>query len=364
MGRRPINDEGMQKTLSVRINEKVTAFLEHTRAALERDGEKSSTSEVARQMLDAVVEQKLPAGFVVDKEEMLREILRAQRDDLPLTQHHYAFLADQAHTAYQRTRRDFIRADLLLNNLNAFEAFLKVRESFFPERQGQASDRYFYANLGTKAQEAANVLAAIEQGRLLIQELGKPYRSTAEFMSRNLEFALRDELNIPVEALDRALRPYLKGLLLLALKSFSYDNDRPVDSIENRHEMLDRLKLRASLDHRNDGFSLSFLDGNEDLSIYLTPTDNAWHLTCRYQRFVDLVQLIGMDRSATSEYFKWSRAPVTGVYQLAAKDSLIDIALNLNEHQMRDLRALIAIIFSDPEYQRVFALMDLRYGSI
>lgn len=364
MGRRPISEEGMQKTLSVRINEKVTAFLEHTRAALERDGERASTSEVARQMLDAVVEQKLPAGFVVDKEEMLREILRAQRDELPLTQHHYAFLADQAHAAYQRTSRDFIRADLLLSNLNAFDAFLKLRNTFFPERAEQPSDRYFYANLGSKAQEAPNLPAAIEQGRLLIQELGRPYRSTAEFMSRNLDVALRDELNIPGDALDATLRPYLKELLLLALKAFAYENDRPVDSIDNRHEMLDRLKLRAALDHRNDGFSLSFLDGNEDLSIYLSPANNAWHLTCRYQRFIDLVQLIGLDRGATSEYFKLSRLPSAGTYQLAAKDTLIDIALTLTESQMGDLRDLIARALSDAEYQRVFALMDLRYGSI
>lgn len=364
MGRRPISEQGMQKTLSVRINEKVTAFLEHTRAALERDGEQASTSEVARQMLDAVVEQKLPAGFVVDKEEMLREILRAQRDELPLTQHHYAFLADQAHAAYQRTSRDFIRADLLLSNLNAFDAFLKLRNTFFPDRSEQPSDRYFYANLGSKAQDAPNLPTAIEQGRLLIRELGRPYRSTAEFMSRNLDVVLRDELNIPGDALDAALRPYLKELLLLALKAFSYENDRPVDSIENRHEMLDRLKLRAALDHRNDVFSLSFLDGNEDLSVYLTPVSNAWHLTCRYQRFVDLVQLVELERGASSEYFKLSRSPASGNYQFSAKDSIVDISLNLSESQMIELRNLIAVVLGDPEYRRVFSLLDLRYGAI
>lgn len=364
MGRKALGADGMQKTLSVRIGEKVTAFLEHTRSTLERSGERTSTSDVARQLLDTIVDQKLPAGFVVNKADMLVDILRAQHDRLPLTLHHYAFLAEQAHAAYQETSRDFIRADLLINNLNAFEAVIKLRSGSRSGHGDDPQDRYFYANLGSRAQEAKNLSDAIECGRELIRQLGIPFRSTGEFMSRNLVVALRDGLEIPGDLLDQALRPYLPGLLLLAIKTFAYENDAPVDSIDNRHEMLDRLKIRAALIHRNEGFRLSFVDGNEDVSAYLVPTTEAWSLTCRYQRFIDLVQLVVLDRSAMSEYFKLTRSQETGAYTIAAKDSAVDIGLTLTETQMVQLRELLAGVMSNAEYQRVFSLLDLRYGSI
>lgn len=363
MARRPINDEGMQKTLSVRISEKVTAFLEQTRSKLERDGERSSTSEVARQMLDSVVEQQLPMGFVLDKEERLREILRAHRDDLPLAQDHYAFLAIQAHAAYQKTNRDFVRLDLLLSNLDAFEAIVCLRDRT-NAGYDLKDDRYFFGNLGSKAQSESTLIAAIQQARENIQSLGTPYRSTAEFISRNLEVILSKHMGLSNDAVDEALRPYLKNLLSLSLKAFSVENDRPVDGIDNRHEMLDRLKIRSSMNHRNDSFELSFIDGNEDLSAYLTPVTGAWFLTCRYQRFMDLSQLIEMNRSANSDFFKLTRVPVTGIYQLSARDAPFDIGLTLNERQMDDLRNLIFSVLNEPEYQRVFSLLDLRYGAI
>lgn len=354
----------MQKTLSVRISEKVTAFLEHTKATLERSGEKASTSDVARKMLDAIVEQQLPAGFVVNKAETLQEILRAQRDDLPLSLHQYAFLADQAHTAYQKTKRDFVRADLLLNNLDAFEAVVKLRDRYNAQAGDVGRDHYFLTNLGARAQEAAGLVNGIECGRTLIKELGIPFRSTAEYMTRNLEVILRDGLNVPEDLLDESLRPHLRGLLLLALKAYLTENNAPLTHIDNRQDSFDRIRICAALTHRNEAFKLTFVDGIEELSVYLTPLNEAWSLSCSYQRFADLAQLIQLNRNASSEYFVLRRLIDTEKFHISANESEVDIGLTFTESEFIKLREIINMVTSNDEYKRVFSLLDLKYGSI
>ncbi|RLJ64767.1 hypothetical protein [Sulfurisoma sediminicola] len=365
MGRKQLApEEGMQKTLSLRISEWLTQYLERSREALEREGQKLTTSDVARQLLINSAGRDMPIGFVVDKEEMLRGILRAQRDDLPLTQHHYAFLADQAHTTYQQTRRDFVRADLLKNNLNAFAAFItlcKQQGHDIPDDRA----RYYRSNLGTKAQEKTDLPDSINEGNSLVDSLGIPFRTTGEFMSRNLEVALRDEKGLADDEVDRVLRPYLPGLLLLALRSFTYENDRPVDGVENHHEMIDRLKIRASLNHRNEHFSISFADGNGDLSVLITPASSSWMLTCRYERFVDFVELTRLDRGAESDYFRLEHVPhMGGVFFLSAKGAEVNISIRFTQDEMLGMRTLCNVISAEPEYARVFKLLELRYGSV
>ena len=365
MGRsRLADDEGMHKTLSLRISDWLAQRLEQSREALERDGLKLTTSDVARQLLINSARRNMPIGFVVDKEEMLRAILRAQRDDLPLNQHHYAFLACEAHSAYQQSRRDFVRADLLKNNLDAFTAFIslcKLRGHQIPESRA----RYYRSNLGTKAQERTDLLDSIKDGLGLVESLGTPSRTTGEFLTRNLEVALRDERSLADDEVDRVLRPHLPGLLLLALRSFAYENRRCVDGVENRHEMIDRLTIRSALTHRNNHFSISFADGNGDLSALIAPASSAWTLTCRYKRFVDLLELVRLDRSAESDYFRLEQAPhLGGVFLLSAKGTPVDISVRFTGAEMLGLRSLVDVISVEPEVSRVLNLMEHRYGSV
>lgn len=363
MAKKPTVEEGMQKTLSVRVTEKVVAFLENTRQALERSGERASTSDVARQVLDTVVARQLPLGFSMDVEESLRVILRALRDDLPLTQHDYALLAENAHAAYQRSRRDFVRADLLLNNLAAFEAYIRLRNEHGSAERDTGADRYYFGNLGSAAQRETDLFAAVQRARELIQELGRPYRSTAEFMTRNLTI-LRDDIGLSGQDIDQALRPYAKGLLLLALKAYSLENDSPVDGTENLHEMQKRLKIQASLHHRNEGFSFSFLDGSEDLSVLVSPVSKEWYLSCNYQRFLDFLELIELDRPAEAEYFVLETIELDGGARVSVKGAGVGVGLIMSSAQLQQLRSLSQMVKSNPEYARVFSLLDLRYGRI
>ena len=364
MARKSLFEDGAHKNLSLRISEKVSAFLEASRESLERTGERSaSTSEVARQMLDRVVDQTLPLGFVLDKEEMLRGIVRKQRDDFPLSKHEYAFLGSEAHAAYQKTSRDFVRSDLLLNNLDAFEAYIRLRNKLDPKSVNPNADRYFFGNLGSRAQQETDLLAAVTRARDLIAEQGRPYRTTAEFMSRNLT-VLSDESNLPGDAVDTALRPYLKGLLTLALRAYSYENDRPIDGVDDRHEMMERLKIKASIHHRSENFILHFVDGSEDISMYIETNSRAWALSCDYLRMADLIGSIGLDRSVTSDYFRIQYDPMNHMHRLSAKQTNVGLSVNLTDAQMQELHQLFLGVLSEPEYQRVFALLELRYGAI
>lgn len=364
MGRKSLHEDGMQKTLSLRVTEKVAAFLESTREALERTGERStSTSEVARQMLDRVVDQTMPLGFVLDKEEMLRGIVRKQRDGLPLSKHEYAFLGSEAHAAYLKTSRDFVRADLLLNNLGAFEAYIKLRNALVPQTVKAAADRYFFGNLGSRAQQEKDLPAAVARARDLIVEQGRPYRTTAEFMSRNLT-VLSDESDLPDQAVDVALRPYLKGLITLSLRAYSYENDRPIDGVDDRYEIMERLKIKTSLHHRGENYILHFVDGNEEISMYIEPTSRAWGLSCGYLRMADLISSLGLDRNVTSDHFRIEFNPMDRSHRLSVKQTDVGLSVNLTDGQMQELHQLFSTVMSEPEYRRVFALLELRYGAI
>jgi hypothetical protein len=59
------------------------------------------------------------------------------------------------------------------------------------------------------AYKEKDLTAAVSRARDLITEQGRPYRTTAEFMSRNLT-VLSDESDLLDEAVDAALRPYQK----------------------------------------------------------------------------------------------------------------------------------------------------------
>ncbi|MCA3039407.1 MAG: hypothetical protein ING37_02220, partial [Rhodocyclaceae bacterium] len=378
MGRKALPpDEGMQKTLSVRISEWLTKYLEQARDTLEKDGQKTSTSDIARQLLVEAAERAVPHGFTVDKEEMLRGIMRAARDERPLTRNHYAFLADYAHRAYQFTRRDFVRADLLINLLRAFAAFMELRNSTYPELAGKDQDqvqerdqvhdrdRYYFGNLGTKAQQEKSISAAVQRAIELVNELVIPYRTTGEFMSRTLEVALRDEPILADDAVDECLRPYLRGLLLLALTAFAYEHERAVDSVEELHELTDRLKIRAALNHSNEKFSLSFYDGSGVVTAVLTPKSAAWSIHCTYERLVDLVALLNLDRATDSDYFNLlHNAELDGIYYLSAKGTFAPITVRFTPSEKKALQELIAGVMSQDEYARVFRLLESRFGAI
>ncbi|MFN7222098.1 MAG: hypothetical protein ACK5UX_15850 [Burkholderiales bacterium] len=366
MGRKALPaDEGMQKTLSVRISEWLTRYLEQARDTLEADGQKTSTSDVARQLLLEAAERAVPHGFTVDKEEMLRGIMRAARDDLPLTRNHYAFLADYAHRAYQSTQRDFVRSDLLINVLQAFSSFMQLRDRVYPSLIGQDRDRYYFGNLGSKGQQEKSISQAIQRAIELVNELVIPFRTTGEFMSRTLEVALRDEPVFTDDDVDRCLRPFLNGLLLLALKAFSYEHDRAVEAIEEVHEFTDRLKIRASLNHSNEKFSMSFFDGGGSIAVLLGPTSSAWSIHCAYERFIDLIGLLKMDRAADSDYFKLLHNPeLGGIYYLSAKGTFAQITVRFTPADMQILRELISSVLSQDEYARVFRLLEARSGAI
>jgi hypothetical protein len=362
MGRKALED-GMQKTLSVRVTEKVAAVLESARVALERSGERASTSDVARQVLDSIVERNLPLGFSMDIEESLRGILRALRDDLPLSQHDYALLAEQAHQGYLRNRKDFVRADLLLNNLSAFEAYIRLRNDLQPSNVNPEKDRYYFGNLGSAAQQEKDIFKALGRAREVIAEQRRPYRSTAEFMSRNLT-TLRDDIGLPSEAIDRALRPFVNGLLLLALQAYSSENGRPVSTIENRIDLINRMKINASPRYSNDAYTILFVDGNESLAVLITPTSQAWDLSLDYLRFIDFVEIIELERSAESQYFSFLHQHQPGNTRLSVKGANVGIGIYFSAQELATLREAIQSIMTNPEYRRVLALFELRYGSI
>jgi hypothetical protein len=368
MGRKPL-DDSMQKTLSVRVTEKVVAFLENTRLSLERTGEKASTSEVARQVLDSMVERQLPLGFSMDLEESLRSVQRAIHDGLPLTQHDYALLAETAHSAYQRTAQDYVRADLLLNNLNAFAAYIQLRNERMPKSNFAAADRYYFGNLGANAQKEENLIAAVQRAKELVHELGQPYRTTGEFMARNLTI-LRDDIGLSNEAVDETLRPHAQDLLKVALHAYYLMNDKAIDSIEARVDIESQLRIRGTLAEENDAFKIFFLGGTNDLNAILTPQDSSWYLELdAYPKIVDFIQLVQLEKTAESQFFRLQTSAPSFLSseefsRISFKHPHLGVGINLSAVQMTKMREMLELIVENSEYSRLTNILSLRYGNV
>lgn len=163
-----------------------------------------------------------------ERSAMLRILAKGYGE--PYSRAEAAFLAQRAHQSYQLADTGIVNRNLLLSNLKAFDAVRRLRiecisQGMLPlEYEAQGLDRYYHGNLGNSNNESLNDTVA-----KCIAELSEfPYRSHAEFYSRCLEVALRDEPVLPLDRLNIILSPYIKDLILVALRSFSVSTQQRI----------------------------------------------------------------------------------------------------------------------------------------
>lgn len=133
-----------------------------------------------------------------------------------------AFVAQWAHCAYLLTGMTNVQRAPILANLHAFAAVRSLRNELYPESDFmRGRDRYYHGNLGNSGGGSID-----ERIALLTASLKAfPYASQAEFASRCLEVALRDEPPLPVDRLNDLLRPWLPALIKLALRGYLQKKD-------------------------------------------------------------------------------------------------------------------------------------------
>ncbi|MGN6529535.1 MAG: hypothetical protein ACTHL8_24345 [Burkholderiaceae bacterium] len=358
MGRRALEaGEGQSRTLAMRLSDQLAESLQRFREYVgSYGGEPPSTSDAVRDLIERGLSES-PLGFVRDREEVLRDILKATSRREPLRRELLTFLTDCAHDAYMFTKRSTPDPDLLLNNLLAFKAVVQLRLASTRQKSSDL-DSYYLGNLSASG---APLPQAIETA---ITRLREGATGGAEFLTRNLHVALRDEpTSLPQERLYQVLEPFLPGLVVTALKGFWYREKRAIELAQALHEHLQQLALPpTSLQWRSGPCTLSLIGSHEQMPALLDFGERNLSLSLDYVRLCDLEALVR--HPGEGDAFTLQRLSLAGAEHFFVQEREGGFRIGLTSTEMSDLRQIFERLNADPAVSRAREVLDRRFGRI
>jgi hypothetical protein len=213
-------------------------------------------------------------------------------------------------------------------------------------------------NLSPKEETLSETLS------LVIERVREGATGGAEFMTRNLHVALRDEPpSIPEDRLYAAIEPFLPGLITTALKGFWYREKRVIELAQGLHEHLQELALPpASTAWRHGGLSISLIGSNERLPALLDFGERNLMLSLDYVRLCDLEALVA--HPGDGDCFTMLHTSLGGAehYFLEERDGGFRVGISVTE--MAALREIFRQLNADTAVTRARAVLDRRFGRI
>jgi hypothetical protein len=231
-------DKPQQQTLSVRISETLRQRLERAKQLVaERTGERVSTSDIAKQLLESARDDRLEVvDLLAEPTKTLLEIRRKGAADHVLSKAEWTVLAHFVRhglEAFSDGTPNPASRESLSAVLDAFLAGYELRKG------ASTWDEYYLGNLPadcrpgkSKGSEGAEKPTP-EMVRRTAQEtrrrLGEPATTYAPlFMGRNLYALLEEEKLSGADTLNRALQPYWLSLWRLAARGHYYTTQLPI----------------------------------------------------------------------------------------------------------------------------------------
>lgn len=257
--------EGVQQnqTLSLRISEGLRKRLEEIRklAAL-RKGENVSTSEVAKQLLEAAREERLEVVELLgDATESLARMRRKAEAGQMLSRAEWTVLAYYAQQGAEGFSRNPLSRETWIGLLKAFEAAHQLRA------KPSGRDEYYLGNLPGDSQaerKAEGVTPELVRKTVAetVRRLSDPrVKWTPTFAARNL-YVLLDSEKLPgAAALNEALSPYWPVLWRAAARGHYFARREPVRPTTGDGERREPAYRPAMQSVAEDGFTLSFARG-------------------------------------------------------------------------------------------------------
>jgi len=268
--------EKQQKTLSVRISDALHERLERVRDVLSvRGGVRLSTSEVAKQLLEAADEERLELIELMQKPtEGLTLIREKHSQGLQLSKSEWTCLAYYVHQGLEWFTGNYthVSPESYIGVVNAFLAVYALT----PQEPGRDAE-YYLGNLdvresvGTSPVTPEDVVKAAALCIHKVKTAKKPF--TPVYAGRNLYALLDGERLANIPSLNKALSPFWPVLWRLAARGHFRVCNAPLRVPRNPGEehFIDNSLLPPVSEPIGDGqYSLSFstLD-NTDLSILL-----------------------------------------------------------------------------------------------
>jgi len=271
-------------------------------------GGRLSTGEAIRRLAEERLDEIESKEAGERNRDALLRILSDWRAGRPLPIADLRLIADGANAAYQRCRADVVSRDLLIADVSAFREAVAIAARAKSGKGNELDTRYYLGNFSTSRGkiEAKSLAESVDKWIALLPDLTTPQQ--AEFASRNLLSFMRDEDCPDDTQLDRALRPYMSGLLQLAIRAHWYAERRPLLGPEEESQGS-RVTHLGPFQHGR--ITLKPLVRDHVLALSLQLPDE--HSVVTANNFVEVEDLVGVTRLALDghdirgEVFQWSK---------------------------------------------------------
>lgn len=343
------NDD-QQSLISFRLDEALTKKFEALKERFASDGKKTSTSQVARAMLQTSSLQHGEFGeLYANQREEIKRIQELTRLRQPLRRAQWELLSFLIHRAYQSNRRQMVQSRYLKATLQSFAAWRRFA--------GDQDDRYFLSNLRDTGSD--DLLQRVDDLVSTMPTL--VWNSQAEFGARNFNVAMRDGIDrLHIVDLNDAFLPYVADLLPVAVRAVYMHTGKPLREVERDVMSLPIRSIETEHYWLNIIVSGEVLTAGLDLS-----THRSLHPLNSFLQFMEFAQLLDEvspeNPSTESETYS-----ITGPVL-----NLTSYYVRYRGHQMEftpeefeELRELFRTAFRQEDVQRAIAKMIAIYGDI
>lgn len=270
-----------------------------------------------------------------------------------------AFVSQWAHRAYMTAKSSNVQRSPIVANLQAFDVIRSLRNEMYEHTEAaEWRDRYYQGNLGNLGGESIDdkIVAATE----VLKK--HAYSSYAEFASRCLEVALRDEPPLPVDRLNVLLRPHLPALIKLALRAYLQAKETPVLPIETGFNIAS-AKYVKTVTRGCISISPNIMGDSMTAGIIWKGGD----LIVAVNGFVELGELItsvgaiSNEHQVTGQRF-FITPPTPPLSQYVMRVGGVQIAFRGTEFE--DLRAALGEVMEQPDMKSEYERLSWIYGDI
>jgi hypothetical protein len=371
-----------QQTISLRISDALLTRLERAKQLISsKTGERVSTSDAAKQLLESTREDRLDvAGLMAEPTESLLQIRRKGEAQHILSKAEWILLAhfvQQGFESFSGRTPNPISRESLLAILDAFSAVYELRT-----QRNSEWDSYYLSNLPSEFRPARSKgsdgdPASSDMVRRTVAETRKRLSDPAVkvesfFAARNLHILLEDEKLPAVDTVSRALRPFWPVLWRLAARGHYFLTG---ERLRAKSASQDSFYQPPIPSIKEGDFTLSFSRGEgNDISLLLSfpgPRAPMYPLTGypKITEFRALLTALAPDCSiprweaehffgyvAPSEDGKgkdyWFRANTNG------------ISFGFSEKEWKAVQGLFRHAWELPEIRMAWDALTLEYGEL
>lgn len=352
MSKNDSKQDDQNKLISFRVDDVFMKRFEALKERFSASGKKTSTSDLARSLLESASVQNAEFGdLLANVASSVREIIRLYKSNSPLRRSQWELVSYLINDAYQKNARQAVNGQYYKAALMAFSAWRRLSGK-------DSNDRYFKSNLRQTGE--SDLLKSIDA---IVQNMPQLIsNSEAEFGARNFNVAMRDEIaDINVLELNDVLLPYLSDLLPVVIRAVYQRTKTPLYEKE-RNFMASPIRPIKS-----DRYWLNILVSGDSFTAGLElSTHRSIHPINSFLQFQELVQIfneVSEDNLSASSSCYWLSAPIPNCME-SYHWRYYGHQMTLNPDEFVELKQIFATALQQGDVkQAVRGMIDI-YGDI